>query len=403
MTTTADEQVLVDHAFLSRVLEPGSLVVAAWLSRLEVPEAAAEIRAGRAPEPVMAMAGQRLDTADPEGDLAAAAAVGARLVIPADPDWPHFAFGCLHHALGARLARGGRGRDGGEPTVPIALWVRGRDTLADAAVRSAAVVGSRAATGYGEHVAAEFGHGLAERDVTVVSGGAYGIDGQAHRGALAAGGRTWLVSAGGVERAYPTRHAALYERIADSGLIVSEYPPGCRPLRHRFTMRNRLIAALSCATVVVEAAIRSGALNTVRHAYDLQRPVLAVPGPVTSTMSAGCHLQIRGERPTEPDRRAELVTSVDDVMAFVDGSVSERGAGPADPIRRKLDGLSPSARRVFEGVPRRGWADEMTIAGRAGVTALEVGRALPTLSLAGLVESSVEGHRVARGILGVVR
>ncbi|MHA3703553.1 DNA-processing protein DprA [Jatrophihabitans sp. YIM 134969] len=397
------DQRLVDHALISRVLEPRSLAVAGWLARTDVSEAAGALRRGTAPEAVQQLAASRLPDADPEADLEAGARVGARLVTPDDDEWPHFAFACLHAAQTARLAGSSPAEDeklaDSEPTVPVALWVRGPDRLAEAAVRSAALVGSRASTAYGEHVATELSRDLAERDVTVVSGGAYGIDGCAHRAAIASGGRTWLVSAGGIERPYPQRHAPLYERVASEGLVVTEYPPGARPLRHRFLMRNRLIAALSSATVIVEAAARSGALSTARHARALGRPLLAVPGPITSTMSVGCHEQLRGTGTDDPLTRAQICTGVDDVMAHVDGSLPDRVTTGGDDLRRALDRLPPLARRVFDGLPRRGWADEVTVAGRAGVTALEVARALPTLVVEGLVESSYDGHRVAKDVL----
>ena len=393
------DQRLLDHAFVNRVLEPGTVEAGAWLAGLDVAEAAEALRRGTAPPAIMALADSRIPDADPEADLEAAARVGARLVTPDHDEWPHFALGALHAAWLDPPEHDGRETSHGL-TMPVALWVRGTDRLTEAAVRSVAIVGSRASTAYGEHVATELARDLAERDVTIVSGGAYGIDGCAHRAALAAGGRSWLVSAAGVERVYPQRHAALYERVAAEGLIISEYPPGARPLRHRFLMRNRLIATLSSATVVVEAALRSGALNTATHALDLRRPLLAVPGPVTSAMSAGCHQHIRGVRPGQPDRRAELLTGVDDVMVHVDGSLPDRVEGRTDDVRRVLDRLPALARRVFDGLPRRGWADEVTIAGRAGVTALDVARSLPTLVVAGLVESSYDGHRVAKDALG---
>ena len=391
-----------DHALLSRVLEPGSVAVAAWLATTDVSDAVAALRSGTAPPTVTSLADSRWAAADAEAELDAAARAGIRLVTPDDEQWPHFALGCLHAAFGRQMAERrepGKPGERSELTVPLALWVKGRDRLDEAAVRSAAVVGSRASTAYGEHVATELARDLADRDVTVVSGGAYGIDGCAHRATIASGGRTWIVSAGGLERPYPARHGALFDRVAAEGLLVSEYPLGARPLRHRFLLRNRLIAALSSATVVVEAALRSGALSTARRAMDLGRPLLAVPGPVTSTMSAGCHLHIRGEKPTDPERRAELCTGVDDVMAHVDGSLPDRHDGTPDDVRRVLDRLPPLARRVFDGLPRRGWADEVTVAGRAGVTALDVARSLPSLVVAGLVESSYDGHRVAADVL----
>ena len=136
-------------------------------------------------------------------------------------------------------------------------------------MRSAGIVGARASTEYGNRVAADLAFGLGSAGLEIVSGGAYGIDAAAHRGALAAGAVTVAVSAGGLDRPYPTGNAALFEQIAAAGLLISESPPGCAPQRHRFLSRNRLIAAFSSGIVVVEAAGRSGATNTANHARRL--------------------------------------------------------------------------------------------------------------------------------------
>ncbi|MBA4246969.1 MAG: DNA-protecting protein DprA [Microbacterium sp.] len=176
-----------------------------------------------------------------------------------------------------------------------------------------AIVGARAATGYGEHVAMEFAAGLCARDVVVVSGGAYGIDGMAHRAALASGGATIAVLAGGIDRIYPSGHEALLTRVADHGLLLSEMPCGTAPTKWRFLQRNRLIAALAAATVVVEAGRRSGSLNTAGHAITMGRPVGIVPGPITSAASAGCHATLRSEP-------VECVTSVAEIMQLAFGA-----------------------------------------------------------------------------------
>ena len=175
-------------------------------------------------------------------------------------------------------------------------------------------MGARSASAYGEHVAALFRNGLAGRGIVVVSGGALGIDAAAHRSALGGEGATVIVSAGGVDRPYPAANAALYERATERGLVISESPPGSAPQRHRFLSRNRLIAALSTGTVVVEAAKRSGALNTASHAVTLGRPLMVVPGPITSAMSVGCHDLLRRE-----DYGALLVSSVAEVAGIVGG------------------------------------------------------------------------------------
>jgi DNA processing protein len=206
---------------------------------------------------------------------------GIRLLCPGDPEWP----GALYD-LGDNC--------------PYALWVRGDLNLRACTARSVAIVGSRAATSYGAHVAGQLAAGLADQGWTIVSGAAYGIDSAAHRGALAAmdGGVTVAVVAGGVDRPYPAGHSDLLRQIAGTGLIISDSPPGCPVNRSRLTARNRIVAALTCGTVIVEAGMPSGALNTAEHAIYLGRPLMAVPGPVTSAQSRGCHALIRTRRAT---------------------------------------------------------------------------------------------------------
>ena len=217
---------------------------------------------------------KRLGSVPAEMDLAGFHRDGIRLVCPGEPEWP-----TQLDMLGLRR--------------PYALWLRGEADLRYCCLRSVSIVGARAATAYGAHVGTEMAAALAERGWTVVSGAAYGIDSCAHRGALAADGVTIAVLACGVDVAYPAGHADLLTAIAAQGVLVSEWPPGRTPTRRRFLIRNRVIGALSRGTVVVEAGLRSGALNTARHARDLGRPLMAVPGPVTSAVSAGCHRVIR--------------------------------------------------------------------------------------------------------------
>jgi len=207
-------------------------------------------------------------------ELAAIFRSGVRLVSPGDAEWPS------------------RVDDLGEET-PLALWARGAGRLDETAGRSVSIIGSRAATAYGMHVAGDIASEVARRGWTVVSGAAYGIDGAAHRGALAAGGTTVAVLACGVDRAYPAGHADLIDAIGQAGVIVSEQPPGRLVSRTRFLDRNRLIAALSTGTVVVEASRMSGSMHTARHVAELGRPLMAVPGPVISAASGGCHQLIR--------------------------------------------------------------------------------------------------------------
>ncbi|WP_393916321.1 DNA-processing protein DprA [Halostreptopolyspora alba] len=204
---------------------------------------------------------ERAATLDTENLITSAADLGVRLVTPGDPEWP------------AQLDQLAEHR-------PYALWVRGAHDLRNACLRSVAMVGSRAASGYGAHVAGELACALAERSWCVVSGGAYGIDAASHRGALAGGAPTVAVLACGLDMNYPSGHENLFGDIAVRGALVSEHPLGTRPARHGFLVRNRLIAALTPGTVVVEAGRRSGALNTAKHSLQLCRSLMAVPGPV---------------------------------------------------------------------------------------------------------------------------
>jgi DNA processing protein len=398
----ADESVLLARAFLSRVTEPASIPVWDWVRRHGPVAAAESIQAGDVPPDVAHATAARRTSVRADDDLAAAERLGIRLIVPEGAEWPHFAFSSLEAVALTRLAAYRAGerthRPGGELIPPLALWARGSGDLSHAAVRAVAIVGSRSASSYGEHVTAELAFGLARQDVVVVSGGAFGIDATAHRSALAAEGSTTIVSASGIDRPYPNSNATLFERAEVGGLVVSESPPGSAPHRHRFLTRNRLIAALSAGTVVTEAAARSGALNTAAHCTRLGRPLMAVPGPVTSAMSAGCHCLLRQD-PTP----ALLVTSVVDVLAVV-GSIGEGlvatvpsiATGPqADEMSSALDGLDPVARRVFDGLPARGIASEDEVALRSGVSPIEVMRALPALQLAGVVEAGPDGVRIS--------
>jgi DNA processing protein len=251
-----------------------------------------------------------------------------------------------------------------------------------------AIVGTRTPTAYGEHVAGELAAGLAERLWTVVSGLAYGIDGTAHRAALAASGSTVGVLACGVDVVYPTGHRVLVDRLAAEGLVVSEHPPGAAPQRHRFLVRNRIIAALSLGTVMVEAARRSGARSTLNHARDLLRHTMVVPGPVTSELSAGCHVALR-EVPG-----SVLVTRTDEVIEQV-GHLGELADPLAGPVRPR-DRLGPLVRRVFDAVPVRRAAPAERIAVTACVGADAVEPSLAALRALGLVERTTDGWRMSR-------
>lgn len=222
--------------------------------------------------------------------LTSAAHLHATLLTPADEDWPSTLDALGHGA-------------------PLTLWVRGDRARLCQLDRSIALVGARASTGYGEHVAMESAAALSDKGFAVVSGGAYGIDGAAHRATLASSQTTVAFLAGGVDRLYPAGNTGLLQRIAQRGLLIGELPCGSPPTRWRFLQRNRLIAAVATATVVIEAGSRSGSLNTAGHAATMGRPLGAVPGPITSPASSGCHRLIREYDAvcvTTPDEMAEL-------------------------------------------------------------------------------------------------
>lgn len=311
----------------------------------------------------------RLATTDPRRDLATLARFGGRLVVPGDPEWPDQLDDLQHRT-------------------PYCLWLRGEQDLRQVCGTAIAVVGSRAATEYGEHMTVEIAGGVALRGVTIVSGAAFGVDVVAHRAALAVGAATVAVLACGVDRAYPRSHETILGRVADAGVVVSEVPPASAPTRWRFVERNRLIAALSSATVVVEAAWRSGALVTAREAEDLSRAVGAVPGSVRSVASAGCHRLLR-------DRHAVLVRNAQDAYQLVAplGTVEDRPptVEPAD-----HDDLSPVDRLVLDAVPLRQPAGTVPVARAAGLAEPEAAAALGRLELRGLVARDRGGWRRAR-------
>ncbi|MFI9098953.1 DNA-processing protein DprA [Streptomyces fildesensis] len=338
-----DEEERLARAALTRIADPGDETVGGWLRERAPRDVVREILAG-VPLPGASerrMAGYRIRAGvlDPGADLAAVAALGGRFVCPGDADWP-----AQLDDLGAAS--------------PYGLWVRGRPKLRMWALRSVAVVGARACTDYGAHMAARLGAGLAEAGWVVVSGAAYGVDGAAHRGALSAAGATIAVLACGADVPYPPGHADLISRIAEQGLVIGELPPGSHPTRSRFVLRNRVIAALTRGTVVVEAQHRSGSLITARCARELGRLTMGVPGPCTSGLSAGVHELLRNE--------AALVTDAAEVVEMVGrigGDLAPERRGPVLP----RDLLEAAATRVLEALPAQGGAGVEQIA-RASAT-----------------------------------
>ncbi|GIT79324.1 DNA processing protein DprA [Leifsonia sp. LS1] len=303
--------------------------------------------------------------------LEMAAHVGARLLTPEDAAWPDGL-----PSLGA-----------GEP---LALWVRGDPGRLAGLRRSIALVGARAATGYGEHVAMESSAGLGDRGFAIVSGGAYGIDGAAHRAALASGHVTVAFLAGGVDRLYPAGHSDLLRRVADTGLLLGELPCGSTPTRWRFLMRNRLIAASSAATVVVEAGQRSGSLNTAGHAAEIGRPLGAVPGPVTSPASAGCHRLIR-------EYAATCVTTVEE-MAELAGPIGAPGgtAGDASADASVRNGADGDDLTVLAALSDACGLEPGDLARATGRPVRDVSAALGRLELSGTVRLTGRGWEAVR-------
>jgi DNA processing protein len=373
------------RAALTCIAEPGDPAMAALLRQFPPAEIVAALTAGGVPggipglERAVARWSARLGEAPPAAALDRWQHEGIRFVCPGDPEWP----GQLEVLGDAQ---------------PWGLWLRGSADLRYACLQAVSIVGTRAATAYGEHVCAELAASLAHRGWAVVSGGAYGIDSRAHRGALAAEGVTVAVLASGVDDPYPRGHHGLFQAIAGHGVLLSEWPPGRSPTKPGFLVRNRVIAALSRGTVVVEAALRSGALSTARHARDLNRPLMAVPGPVTSAMSEGCHEIIR-------EWGAVCVTSASEIIELLafpgDGRSGDGRTGDGHPARPRgpvlpRDALDPCLSRVLEAVPARQGRGPARIASAAGVDFDTVLRSLGSLAAGGFVERCDRGWRLRR-------
>ncbi|GGX20506.1 hypothetical protein GCM10010297_47390 [Streptomyces malachitofuscus] len=373
------ERELLGRVFLTRVVEPGDETGGRWVRELGVDAVVRRLREGT--EPLPGVSGRRwaglvarAERAEPGRDLAVARDAGVRFVRPGSAEWP------------AQLDDLGDAR-------PLGLWVRGGADLRMWALRSVAVVGARACTEYGAHMAATLASGLAERGWIVVSGGAYGVDGAAHRGALGSGGATVAVLACGLDRPYPRGHAGLIGRIAEQGLVVGELPPGDHPTPSRFILRNRVIAALTRGTVVVEAAHRSGSLVTARAARRLGRHTIGVPGPATSGLSAGVHELLRQD--------AVLVTDADEVVELVGdmGELAPERRGPVLP----RDLLDPAGRQVLAVLPARGAARPDEIARAAQTTPDDAIARLYELRALGYVERHGDGWKLTRQAVMSVR
>ncbi|MCW2848075.1 MAG: dprA [Marmoricola sp.] len=361
---------------LSRIGEPGDPRLTDLVHELGGSLVLASLREQASDRELGADLAERLAATDPVQELERADRQAIRFVVPGDDEWPEM-LDDLAHAPHLH-ERGG---------VPVGLWCRGKLRLDEASEHAVAVVGSRSATTYGADVAGSIAATLARATWSVVSGAAYGIDQAAHRGALAARGPTVAVLACGADRAYPAGHKSLIDYIADVGLVVSEAAPGCSPTRIRFLARNRVIAGLSRGAVVVEAAVRSGALNTASWAGGLGRPVMAVPGPVTSAPSAGVHQLIRA-------RDALLVTSGEEVLEAVGPVGLFTLEDPREPESLR-DRLATRERQVLDAVPLRQAADSGSIARTAGLAHGRTKEALLVLHRAGLVEHSLGRWRVA--------
>jgi DNA processing protein len=307
----------------------------------------------------------RLELLDIDREVALLRRIGARVLVPGDGEWPSGV------------------DDLAEP--PHCLWVRGPLHLGDACGRSVSIVGARSATVYGTTTAADLAAGLCERDFTVVSGAAFGIDAAAHRGALSVEGATVAVLAGGVERPYPAAHEHLLSQIAEAGLVVSEVPPGSAPTRHRFLSRNRLIATATQGTVVVEAGLRSGSLSTANQALQHHRVLAAVPGPVTSMVSAGCHQYIR-------DKGAVLVTDAAEAAEAV-GSIGRDLAPEKRGPERAEDSLDAAEDRVLGSLAVRKPVGVRTLAVQTTMGERELVACLGRLEIRGLAVRDGDGWR----------
>lgn len=362
-----DEGDRLARVALNAISEPGDPRMARLVGSLGAEEVFDRLRSDVDLAGMRSEAAERLVATDPRRILHEAAELRIRFLVPGDPEWPT-PLSDLQSVEPLNQLTG----------EPLGLWVKGPLDLAATCRSSVSIVGSRSATTYGTGVAADLAAHLAGRGVAVVSGAAFGIDQAAHRGAIAADGQTVAVLACGVDRAYPTAHRGLLDHLSETGAVVSELRPGCSPTRVRFLSRNRLIAALTGGTVVVEAAVRSGALNTANWAARLNRVLMGVPGPVTSAPSEGVHELIR-------EGGASLVTRGEHVLELVSPAGDHLHAAPRG-ATSAWDLLDLVEQRVVEAVPLVQAAPVTSVARTAGLSVPMVASTLGRLEQLGWVD-----------------
>lgn len=355
---------------LSCGIEPGDAKTSALIRQIGAEET---LRLSLVPKPDSGLA-ERLAQVDPRRQLDQADRCGIRFIVPGDPEWP------------TQLDQLDDATPEGFGGTPPGLWVKGPMPLSQLET-SVAVVGSRAASAYGVEMTRAVCDHLATAGVHVVSGGALGIDFVAHDATLRAGGPTIAVLACGVDRVYPAQHRLLLQHLAAEFAVVSEQPPGSGPTRPRFLARNRLIAAMTRGTVLVEAALRSGALNTAGWAELLSRHVMCVPGPATSYTSQGVNNWLRQGRGT-------VVTHGSDVLEMI-GHAGEHLVVEPRGETRPRDALTPVEQRVIEWVPVSSPAQVDSIAHLSSLHVRETVGALQRLAAKGFIRHEEGGWRLA--------
>jgi DNA processing protein len=360
---------------INRVVEAGTPRVAKWVQLYGAQDSWERVCTYRSDDSVWP---RRAAMVNPERLAVEADEAGMRFLIPSDDEWP--AGLAALEFCGELDGRGG---------VPVGLWARGPQHLGRLCERAVAIVGSRASTRYGEIVATELANDLAMQcpSVSVISGGAYGIDAAAHRGALAGEGATIGVFAQGLDNAYPRGNSSLFERLATEQIVVSEAPPGFPPSKMAFLSRNRLIAACAQATIIVEAAARSGARNTASWTSLLSRILLAVPGPVTAATSVTPNRLIR-------DGEAQLVSSVEDVMVAI-GDLNPLQEEPSRGSNTQWDELTPAQRLLIDALPVRGWRTQGELSLVSGLPMQKCLATISEMDARGLVMAGSRGWRLA--------